>query len=350
MKTSRLHGLDFARFLAFFGMVIVNFQVVMRDPAIQSTNWLEGTLTLFEGKAAATFVVLAGIGVGLAFQRAQQTVFRTTMLKRSLFLLAIGLINMTIFDADIIHYYAFYFAIGIWFLPLGKNQLLIATAAIILAFPLLQLVANYDTGWNWDTLTYSGMWTIGGFLRNLTFNGWHPIVPWLGFFTFGMYLSKLNLSNSATAASIAILGAIGSVVTPILSAVFLVIVTPTSGADAAAMFATAPIPPGPFYMLAGISAAMLVVGLCLLVSSAVNQNLILKTLCKTGQQTLTLYFTHILIGMGIIEAMGLIGTTSAQTALGAAALFVVFAIIYVAIWNQFFKRGPLEELMRRTAG
>ncbi len=331
-------------------MVIVNFQVVMRDLTIQSANWLEGTLILFEGKAAATFVVLAGIGVGLAFQRAAPQGFRITMLKRSLFLLAIGLINMTIFDADIIHYYAFYFAIGIWFLPLGKTQLLLATAAIILAFPLLQLIANYDTGWNWDTLTYSGMWTIDGFFRNLTFNGWHPIVPWLGFFTFGIYLSKLNLSNATTAKNLAIVGAIGSVVTPILSAVILIVATPIFGADAATMFATSPIPPGPFYMLAGISAAMLVIGLCLLVPSAAYHNLPLKTLCKTGQQTLTLYFAHIWIGIGVIEAMGLIGATSAQTALGAAALFVVLATIYVVLWNQFLKRGPLEELMRRTAG
>jgi len=350
MGTSRLHGLDFARFLAFFGMVIVNFQVLMRDQSISGTGWLDASLLLFEGKAAATFVVLAGIGVGLAFQRAEPKQFRLTMLKRSLFLLTIGLINMAIFDADIIHYYAFYFAIGLWFLPQGKHQLLIATAAIIMAFPLLQTVINYDIGWDWNTLTYSGVWTFVGFIRNLTFNGWHPIVPWLGFFTFGIFLSKLDLAKPNVAKGMVIVGAIGSVITPILSATTLTFVTPIIGVDAATLFATSPIPPGPFYMLAGTSAATLVIGLCLTLPTSIYQVTTMKTLCKTGQQTLTLYFVHILIGMSTIEAMELIGTTSAQTALTAAVLFAIASTIYVFLWNQKFKRGPLEELMRRTTG
>lgn len=339
-----------ARFFAFFGMVIVNFQMVMRDQTLQKPNWLESILVLFEGKAAATFVVLAGIGVSLAFHRVETQGFRITMLKRSLFLLAIGLVNMSIFEADIIHYYAFYFALGIWFLPLDKHKLLFLTGGIVLAFPFLNLICNYDTGWDWNNLSYSGLWTPEGFLRNLTFNGWHPIVPWLGFFTFGIFLSKLDLAKRGIAIRIAAIGIVGSIITAIISETSIAFAAPLIGTDAATILGTSPIPPGPFYMLNGMSAASLVIGLCLLLPPTIYQNPAIKTLCKTGQQTLTLYFAHILIGMGIIEMMGLISATSSLVALNAAALFVAASIIYVTMWNLKFKRGPLEELMRRTTG
>ena len=69
-KPPRLDGLDVVRFLAFAGMVLVNFRIVME---------VEGTsngVGFPEGRAAATFivlagVVLAGIGPGLAAQRAE---------------------------------------------------------------------------------------------------------------------------------------------------------------------------------------------------------------------------------------------------------------------------------------
>ena len=57
----RLEGLDLARFLAFAGMVLVNFDIVLRQPNL-SEPWL---IDLAQGRAAALFVVLAGIGFAL---------------------------------------------------------------------------------------------------------------------------------------------------------------------------------------------------------------------------------------------------------------------------------------------
>ncbi|MDP6410616.1 MAG: heparan-alpha-glucosaminide N-acetyltransferase domain-containing protein, partial [Planctomycetota bacterium] len=58
----RVGGLDLARCLAIFGMVYVNFEVVLaageREP-----RWLGVLAACTEGRAAATFVVLAGIGL-----------------------------------------------------------------------------------------------------------------------------------------------------------------------------------------------------------------------------------------------------------------------------------------------
>lgn len=66
----RMHGLDLARYLALAGMVLVNFRLAMAVPA-EGDGWLAGFFHLLEGKASATFVTLAGLGLVLATQRQQ---------------------------------------------------------------------------------------------------------------------------------------------------------------------------------------------------------------------------------------------------------------------------------------
>ena len=90
-------------------MVVVNFKIA--KGAEGGTGLLHLLTSPLEGRAAATFVVLAGIGLGLAGLKGLDQTIAVTI-KRALFLLVIGLLNTTIFDADILHYYAFYFLFG----------------------------------------------------------------------------------------------------------------------------------------------------------------------------------------------------------------------------------------------
>ena len=61
----RIVGLDIARVSAVVGMVIVNFKITM-SAENSGPQWLQGVAALLDGRAAATFVVLAGIGASLA--------------------------------------------------------------------------------------------------------------------------------------------------------------------------------------------------------------------------------------------------------------------------------------------
>ena len=63
----RVIGYDLARALAIFGMVIVNFKIVMGAEQ-NGPEWLVGLVGLLDGRAAATFVVLAGAGISLLSQ------------------------------------------------------------------------------------------------------------------------------------------------------------------------------------------------------------------------------------------------------------------------------------------
>ena len=115
---TRIVGYDFARSLAVFGMVTVNFNIVMGTDKVRH-HWLRQVIGLFEGRAAVTFVVLAGIGLSLLTQRAQITNgahgirdSRKQLLKRAAFLFVVGLCYTPIWQADILHFYGIYIAAG----------------------------------------------------------------------------------------------------------------------------------------------------------------------------------------------------------------------------------------------
>ncbi len=342
----RLEGLDLARYLAFVGMVIVNFQIAMG--AESGAGFLHIITAGLQGRAAATFVVLAGIGLGLAHARAGGALHSVTI-KRAVFLLVIGLMNMTIFDADILHYYAFYFFFGVLLLPLGSKALIGIIAGLNLAFVIMILALNFDAGWNWGDYSYSGFWTPIGFVRNLFFNGWHPVIPWLGFFLFGILLSRLPLGKTHVQ-TILIVG--GAVVFGFAEGAnsFLtgkVVLIDPALAD---LTSTAPVPPMPLYTLAGGGAACFIVGLCLILSDRLGKIGVLSVVAPAGRQTLTLYIAHILVGMVTLDLLGMLGGQTVGQAFVAALVFCAFSTIYALIWARWFPRGPVEALMRKLAG
>ena len=345
-SASRLEGLDLARFIAFVGMVIVNFKITM---GAESNGGIASLISGgLEGRAAATFVVLAGVGLGLSGLRGVDQTISVT-LKRVVFLLVLGLLNMLIFEADILHYYAFYFLFGVLLLPLGARALILVIISLNVAFILLIFTLNYSTGWNWETYTYQGFWTVQGFIRNLFFNGWHPVIPWLGFLLFGVIISRLTLSEQRTQHRLIGFGLvafllaelIAMLLTPIFSGPYL---------ELASLVTTEPVPPMPLYTVAGLGVASIVIGLCLRFSEVFRKSGLLAVITPAGRQTLTLYIAHILIGMGILEELDMLGNQTVEASLKASLMFCLSATIYALLWARIFKRGPIEVMMRKLAG
>ena len=342
----RLEGLDLARYAAFVGMVFVNFRISMG--AEGGSGLADLLVSSLEGRAAAVFVVVAGIGLGLSGIRGENRA-RAVTLRRAVFLLVVGLLNMTVFDADIIHYYAFYFLFGALLLPFGNVTLAGIVAGLNALFVAMILVLDYDTGWDWASYSYSGFWTLEGFARNLFFNGWHPVIPWLGFLLFGIMLGRLPLAERATQVRLVLGGAAALALAELAGgslAGHLALIDP-----GLAVFATTnPIPPMPLYTLAGMGASSVVVGACLLAAGPLGRIGVMGLLGPAGRQTLTLYIAHILVGMGTLEALGMLGGQSPGRAAAASLLFCLAATVYAFVWSRFFRRGPAEVAMRRIAG
>jgi uncharacterized membrane protein YeiB len=346
MKQERLQGLDLARYFAFVGMVIVNFKIAMGAEA--DAGLLQVLTGALEGRAAATFVVLAGVGLGLSARQAQSKPFVVT-LKRALYLLVIGLLNMTIFSADILHYYAFYFFFGAALLSVCSWTLAAIIVCLNLAFVSMIFLLDYNAGWNWVDYTYSGFWTPNGFVRNLFFNGWHPVIPWLGFLLFGIILSRMDLGHRSIQWRLMCSGFAAVIISKLLSG-YLIDRFSETDPLLLDLLTTRPIPPMPLYTLAGLGAASIVIGGCLLVAGQLTRIKLFQALMPADRQTLTLYVAHMIIGMGTLEALGMLGGQSIAMAVSAALIFCAIATVYAALWSRWFKHGPLESLMRVTAG
>ena len=338
MKT-RLEGLDLARALALCGMVLVNFRLAMG--ATTGPGWLLDALTALEGRSAAIFVMLAGIGLGLGTRRLPFGDAAAHTVRRGLFLLALGLLNVLIFPADIIHYYGVYFLIAALCLRLPSSLLLVLALGLADLFVTLLFVLDYQAGWHWEDLSYSGFWQPTGFVRNLLFNGWHPVVPWLAFLLVGLMLSRQPLGERRIQWRL-VLGGAATALLAKGSSLALSALFPTW----ASLFALAPLPPLPLYLLFAGGIACALIGGCLLLMGCARPPALLAALLPMGRQTLTLYMAHILIGMGILEEMGWLEGKGLWQMLLAAGLYLVAAGLFAARWEARFGRGPLESLMR----
>jgi uncharacterized membrane protein YeiB len=70
----------------------------------------------------------------------------------------------------------------------------------------------------------------------------------------------------------------------------------------------------------------------------------------TGQLALTLYVAHVIVGMGILEAMGRLEDQSLPYIVTASLVFSAAATAWSTWWRRRHDRGPLEWVMRRLSG
>ncbi len=336
----RIIGIDVARALAVIGMIIVNFKVVFGENGL---SWVKSFASVFDGKAAATFVVLAGVGLALMTNSAIKNrdqdklkIVRGRILKRALFLFIVGISYITIWPADILHFYAIYMVIILMVLPFKERTILILGSAIIFFYPMLVIFLDYETGWDFDTLDYLGFWTFEGFIRNLFFNGFHPVAPWTAFMLFGYWFGKQNLHNDKFLKKTFWMSTIIFISIQVVSYLSISILSEgnqESANELTEIFGTDPMPPLPVYMFNGIAIAFALISGCILIGRKFENRFIIDALNKTGQLALTFYVAHVIIGMGIIDLINPYRTESYSIefsviyALVFSLLCIVFAVI-----------------------
>jgi uncharacterized membrane protein YeiB len=337
-------------------MIIVNFKVVLGQ---DGQTWVKSFASIFDGKAAAMFVVLAGVGLALMTNSAIKNndrhklkIAKIRIAKRALFLFVLGLSYITIWPADILHFYGIYMVIILMVLPFKERTILILGSAIIFFYPMLVIFLDYETGWDSDTLDYLGFWTFEGFIRNLFFNGFHPVMPWTAFMLFGYWFGKQDLHNDKFIKKTFLVSTLIFISIQILS--YLSISFLAEGNQEAALelteiLGTNPMPPLPFYMFNGISIAFAIISACILIARRFEDSIIIGALHKTGQLALTFYVAHVIIGMGIIELVApeKMGNYTVEFSVSYALVFSLLCIVFAVIWRKYKKSGPLEWIMRK---
>ncbi len=386
----RIGGIDLARAIAMLGMLIVNFEIVTGAHQ-NGSPLLVASTALLHGKAAALFVILSGIGVTLMSSRLDAGVL---LLRRAIVLLVGGLAFSLFWPGDILHFYGLYIIVAVAFLRSSNRSLLVASIAAGLAFVPMMLLFDYDAGWDWTSLEYQNMWTIEGLARRLLFNGFHPLVPWVGFFLGGMWIGRLELGKADIRRRLLYAGlglwAIGELASRaaihLLSKNF-----PKAPLELIeALGGTAPIPPLPIYLLVGAGSALVVLALSLAAAERMPRSRLVQSLRTTGQMSLTVYLAHALIGMTLLGVFGLIdeptpssgvsessaivdsefelpseGTRELSVVapeskeqvepgsppslgfiLAFAIVFWLLMILFAVAWRRRFRSGPAEWLLR----
>jgi uncharacterized protein len=314
-----------------------------------------------DGRAAATFVVLAGVGLTLRSRRAVAAddpravaPVRATLIRRGLFLLVLGFVNLVIWPGDILRVYGVSLIIAAGLITASDRRVLAAALAFVLGFVALLLMVDYGTNWDWNTLKYHRLWTLKGAVRNLFYDGFRSVFPWTGLLLFGMWLGRRDLRDRAVNTRV-VLAAVATAMLAELVSWWCVshFRAHPHGMDAEtikALSGTDSMPPLPLFLLSSGGAAVAVIALCVRAAEARPTAPWLSPMAAMGQMALTWYVLHIVLGLGSVLAMGLATSQPLPVGQACGLLFFSAAVLVSWLWKRQFRHGPLEWAMRRVAG
>ena len=357
---NRIAGYDLARALSLFGMLMVNNWVLFED-FNSDPGWQLAFLNIIQGRAAALFVVLAGIGISLLSRQAYRNkdtpvmqAIRRSMLKRALFLFIIGLLNRILWPADILHFYGVYFAIGVLLITVSNLRLGILAILPIAAFSILSFLIGFDRSWDWEGNSLKAFLNVPGILSHLFFSGQYPVFPWLVFLMIGMWVGRQNVYDRAFRGRclLAGLGAFVSAETVSWMA-FRVSDLRLFGFNLAEFLPWIanidPWEPMPLFVLSAIGTSLTVIILSIVVSERFKNSPWLLAFSALGQLTLTLYVLHILLGWIVVLIMDMFEWHVTLFTLWGSGIFYLEGMLFAYQWKKHHERGPLEWVMRRFA-
>ena len=355
----RIIGLDVARALAVFGMIIVNFKIVLGE---NGNPFLRELAQVLDGKAAATFVVLAGVGLAMMSGSAlnindpeRLKRIRLRIFRRAVFLFGIGLTYIAIWPADILHFYGIYMLFTLLLLNSKRRTILLSALVLAIIYPVLMVFFEYESNWNFTTLEYQNFWSPDGFLKNLFYNGFHPVIPWTSFMLVGLWFGRKNIRDMKFIKKAVLISLSVFIGTKLISSLLINLLAggdPGLKTELTEIMGTGPMPPLPIYMVSGSSLAIFVISGCILLAHKYERNKIIDALYKTGQMALTFYVAHVIIGMGLVESIEpqKMGQYSIEFSFLYALLFSLLCILTAVLWRKYKTTGPLEWAMRKLTG
>jgi len=352
-KYKRLVGLDVARGLAIIGMVFVNFMYVFSNDLVMELEKNEAAigehsifgqlaawsvLVVLAGRAAAIFLVLFGMGMRLQMERSQSLQRKrvmVTLIKRYSVLIIGGLVFAIIWEADILHYIGLYGLIIVGVALMRRHWLICGTLSILVVAEILRVIFDYSVGWQAGNigLFYADMWSVPGYFRQMFFNGFHPVFPWLAFVTFGLALGGDVLQQVKMQKRMIYCGLAGT----LLCSCFVAMGIPSRF-----------FPPDTLFILLGFSVAVWVIGFSLFITSTGLLSSVIRSIANMGRLALSHYVGHVIVGIVPVmlikeERMNM----SFELSFLIALSYIVLTIGLGTYWLRNHKQGPLEWMLRK---
>jgi len=350
-KLKRVAALDVTRGISVLGMIYMNFSI-----AIQGTveSYEYSFITSQQGRFGVLFIFLAGVGISLMNRRAYESgdrdLFRQNRIrlaKRALFLFVTGMIFSLYWFADILHFYAFYILMALPLLRLRGKTLLLLTPLPVIIFIALNFFLNWEAGWDFTTFSYVGFYTVRGFIRNLFFNGFHPIFPWFTFILLGMAAGR-KLPEPGKGLAVRLI--VSLAVMGLAELISFAVSRSGAGEFATIVFSTRGFPPAPLYVLSSAAQSLAILyGAIFLCHFVSEKNLLLKALASTGKMVMTHYVVHLFAGLIPLFVLSESRDLSILFIFSYSLVYFLLTVVVTTLWNRKFRNGPLEGLMRRLS-
>lgn len=359
-SAARLEGIDFARAIAFLGMMMVNFHIYIHN-ADTDPAWMTQLANLFSGRAAATFVFIAGVGTALLTARWRRTrdsgdrrAARLSLLKRGLFLFIVGVSFRAQWPYDILHFYGVFLGLAALVFTLHARWLVALAIATTLGFVALYLFLPPTFGIDyWESPSFHEP---GAALRDVFFTGHHPAFPWFAYFLTGLAVGQIDLHKSSNHWKLLIGGVVlialaKAIKFAALDLNYIKLVPVEEWGYAlpyiADLFGSSAYPPTPLYVMFGLGVGFIVLSLSLMLCASDARRAFVQPVIYAGQMALTLYLAHVFIGVTGIEWFLPEEMESIFWLYGIVITFFIASVIFATIWRRYHARGPVEWAMRR---
>ncbi len=349
----RLPGPDVVRAVALIGVVVMNYHgyLILRGSRRVDDGVLDSLFDPWTGplstRFAATFVLVAGVGVTLLTKRslgsrARVREMRWRLVRRGALLYVAGLLLDTIWPGTIIPFYGGMFVLAAalftlrswWIAAIGVGAALAGWS--IRTWRFWRAEDGESTAW----LTTQRTGTPRGYVFDLFVNGTHPLLPWLAFLCAGIVLGRAVSLPAWRPLTMAIGATLYGLAT-------IIATTATTRFQLTAL-STDPYQRGGVYVASALGTAL--IAYAALDWLAERFTGALDPLRRAGQMTLTLYVAHILVFNLVVDWLGWIEPAGLGVALGFSMGFWVAGIAAATWWSRRFGRGPAERLYRAIGG
>ena len=350
--SARLRGPDVVRALALIGVIVMNYHgyLILRGGAV-GTSWIEELFDPFDGplstRFAATFVLVAGVGVTLLSRRTLDDPtlvreMRWRLIRRGVLLYVVGLILDVIWPGTIIVYYGAMFVLAAaiftwrsrWIVALGVGAAI--AAAVIRPWQFDRDRRGHDTDW----LSSPGRNSIRRLVFDVFVNGTHPLLPWFAFLCAGIILGRVLRAPWWRPA------AVGIGIALVTSSTMLANLPLTGIPEVAVSLDPSDRSLG--YVASALGTAL--VAYAVIDWIAERFPAATDPLRRAGQLTLSLYLAHVLVFNLVVDWLGWVKPNGVGNALLLAAGFWVIAVAVGARWQRRFGRGPAEYVYRSFGG
>ena len=364
--SSRIESLDVARAIALFGVVAMNFHAYLNgfrsmyptQPSVweRMFNPLTGPLTT---RFAATFVLIAGIGVSLFTQRVRASNNRAdiqhariVLLRRGTLLYFLGYFVQWIWPGTILFYYGAYFIIAAAVFAWSTKRLIaLGGASIIIAAGLSwwrasQLLDGNLTNWLSPSPNSPRNLLIRTFVDYT-----HPVFPWIAFFIAGILLGRHIHRLPEIRLRLMFVAILIMLATHAANFLF----TPSSQISdrdfvLAKLLSTQPLNRGMLFSLGTLATAVVALCLVSLVVERASHLALTQLLARAGRMTLSVYLLHVIFFNLVVHQLHWVGGTGLDTALVLSLSFYVVALLLASGWNKHFGLGPAERVYRAFGG